>query len=84
MLNLLPYVFLSGRGFKLLKSGVSIINSTNPIILTKNITLTVINCCAPPPLILTAHCAGALASIAACTTVPNPVTIGTALHLINF
>jgi len=42
------YLFPGGRALKLIKNGVIITNSSNVLILTKNITLTVINCCALP------------------------------------
>lgn len=49
MLNLLAksivYMFPGGWAFKLIKSGVNITNLTNLLILTKNITLTVIDYC---------------------------------------
>ena len=76
------YIFPGGRALKLVKSGVSITNSTNPLTLTKNITLTILDCCAPPPLRLAAHCIGAGAVIAASVVSPNPVTIGSAFHLV--
>ena len=53
MLNLITagaaYLFPCGRALKLIKNGVNITNSTNPLILTKNITLMVVDCCTPPP-----------------------------------
>mgnify|MGYP000211904672 FL=1 len=48
-----------------------------------NITLTVLDCCAPPPARLAAHCLGAGAVIAASIVSPNPVTVGTAIHLVT-
>lgn len=52
MLNLITagatYLFPGGRALKLVKNGINISNSTNPLILTKNITLTVVDCCTPP------------------------------------
>lgn len=77
------YLFPGGRALKLVKNGVNITNSTNPLILTKNITLTVIDCCTPPPVRLIAHCVGACAVIAASVGSPNPVTIGSAIHLVT-
>ncbi|WP_297691732.1 hypothetical protein [uncultured Eudoraea sp.] len=77
------YIFPGGRALKLIKNGVNVTNSTNPLVLTKNITLTIIDCCAPPPLRLAAHCIGATAVIAASVASPNPVTIGSAVHLIS-
>lgn len=50
------YLFPGGRALKLLKNGVNITNSTNPLTLTKTINLTVLNCCVPTPLKLAAHC----------------------------
>ena len=51
-----PYLFPCGRTLKLVKDGVNITNSTNPVILAKNINLTVLDCCAPPPVRLAFHC----------------------------
>lgn len=77
------YLFPGGRTLKLVKNGVNVTNSTNPLILTKNITLTVIDCCAPPPVRLAFHCAGIVATIGASIAAPNPVTIGSAIHLVT-
>ena len=49
------FLFPAGRALKLVKNGVNLTNSMNPLILTKNITLTVLDCCAPPPVRLAAH-----------------------------
>lgn len=76
-----PYMFPCGRALKLIKNGVKITNSTNPLTLTKNVTLTVLDCCAPPPVRLAAHCIGFGATIVASVASPNPVTIGSAIHL---
>lgn len=54
--DLLTFMFLGGRALKLVKNGVNITNSTNPLQITKTITLTVVDCCAPPPVRLAAHC----------------------------
>lgn len=77
------YLFPGGRALKLFKNGVNLTNSTNPLMVTKNITLSVLDCCAPPPVRLVAHCVGAVAVIAASMASPNPVTIGSAIHLIS-
>lgn len=77
------YLFPGGRALKLIKNGVNITNSSNVLILTKNITLTVIDCCTPPPVQLAAHCIGAGAVVVASVASPNPVTIGSAIHLIT-
>ena len=79
----LTYIFPGGRALKLIKQGVNITNSSNPFILTKNITLTVIDCCTPAPVRLVAHCIGAGATIVASVTSPNPVTIGSVIHLVT-
>ncbi len=79
----LTYLFPGGRTLKLIKSGVNITNSSNPLLLAKNVTLTVVDCCAPPPLRLAAHCVAASATIAASIASPNPVTIGSAVHLVT-
>jgi hypothetical protein len=88
MLNLitecLPYAFPGGHTLKLVKNGINITNSTNPLSVATNVTLTVVDCCAPPPLRLIAYCIGASALIEASVASPNPVTIGSAIHLIKF
>ena len=81
--DFLIFMFPGGRALKLVKNGVNISNSTNLLQITKNITLTVLDCCAPPPVRLAAHCIGARALIAASITSPNPVTIGSSIHLIS-
>ena len=47
MLNLITtgvtYLFPGGRALKLVKNGINVTNSTNPLILTKNITLMVVD-----------------------------------------
>ena len=67
------YVFLGGRALKLVKDGINVTNSTNPLILTKNITFIVVDCCTPPPVRLAAHCIAAAAGslIAASVVSPN-------------
>ena len=63
--NYLSYIFPSLRLVKIVKNGINITNSTNPLQVSMNITLTVLDCCAPPPARLAAHCLGAGAVIAA-------------------
>ena len=76
-------MFPGGRALKLVKTGVHISNSTNPLVLTKNITLTVIDCCSPPLLRLVAPCISVGAVIAASCISPNPITIGSSIHLVT-
>ena len=77
------YLFPGGRALKLVNNGVNITNSTNPLILSKNITLTVVDCCASPPYRLIFHCLSAGALIGASIVAPNPVTIGSGIHVIT-
>jgi hypothetical protein len=77
------YFFPSVQSLKLLTNGANITNSTNLLVVTKNITLTVVDCCAPPPIRLAFHCAGAAITIGASIAVPNPVTIGSTIHLLS-
>jgi hypothetical protein len=44
----LTYLFSGSRVLKLVKNGVNITNSTNTLQVSTNITLTVLDCCAPP------------------------------------
>ncbi len=87
MLDLLTtgitYLFPNGRALKLVKNDVNITNSTNPLILAKNTTLTVLDCCAFPPVRLAAHCIAAESVIAASVVTSNPVTIGSAVRFVT-
>ena len=87
MLNLIAagatYLFPGGWALKLVKDGINVTNSTNRLLLTKNITLVVIDCCAPPPVRLAAHCVAARSLIAASVVSPNPVTIGSTIHVVT-
>ena len=77
------YLFPGGRALKLIKDAVTITNSTDPLVLTKNVTLAVVDCCTPPPVRLAAHCIAAGSLIAASVVSPNPLTIGSALHAVT-
>ena len=87
MLNLIAlsatYLFTGNRALILVKNGTNVINSTNPLILTKNITFIVVDCCTPPPVRLAAHCVAAGSLIAASVVSPNPVTVGSAVHVVT-
>ena len=47
--KVLPHTFPVGRLAKLVKCGFKVTNSTNVVSVVGNITLTVIDCCTPPP-----------------------------------
>lgn len=49
------YMFPGSRALNLIKKGLRIINSSNLLILTKNIILTVIDCCTPLPIRLAVY-----------------------------
>jgi hypothetical protein len=80
---IVPYFFPGGRAVKWFKTGLEITNSTNPLVVTKNITLMVLECCAPPLIRLLGHCIAAVGTIGASITCPNPFTIESALHFIS-
>ena len=48
--NVGPNLFPLGRIVKVVRSGYKVTNSTNPLMIGANITLTVLECCAPPPV----------------------------------
>ena len=87
MLNLLAagitYIFPSARVVKLFTDGINFTNSTNPVILAKNITLVVVDCCTPPPVKLAAHCVAAGSLMVASVANPNPLTIGSFFHVVS-
>jgi hypothetical protein len=45
-----PSFFPLGRIVKVVRYGSKVTNSTNPISIVGNLTLTVIECCSPPPV----------------------------------
>lgn len=59
------YILPNGCALKLIQNSINVNNSTNPLILSKNITLAVTDCCAPPPVRLTTHYVSAGALIVA-------------------
>ena len=83
ILKSLNYIFPLGRFVKLTSDGINITNSTNPVTLGKNITLTIIDCCAPPPIRLAAHCIAGGFTIAGAFMLPNPLTVGSAIHIVT-
>jgi len=78
-----PLFLCWSRAVKWIKGGVNVTNPSNPLILTKNITLAVVDCCSPPAVRLAAHCIGVGAIVAAAVASPNPVTWGSAIHLLG-
>jgi Na+-translocating ferredoxin:NAD+ oxidoreductase RnfE subunit len=80
---MLDLMFPLLRIAKLAKSGFAITSSTNPVILAKNVTLTVIDCCAPPPVRLAAHCVAAASLVVTSFMAPNAFTVGAAAHMIS-
>jgi hypothetical protein len=81
--SLLEYMFPYGRAMKLIRSGVNITNSTNPLGLAKNITFTIVDCCAPPTVKLAVHCVAAVGLVGVSIASPSPVTVGSLLHVLN-
>ena len=73
-------IFPGGRTLKLVKSGVNITNSTNAIGVAKNITLTVIDCCAPPVVKLPVRCLVLGGTLLLPT---NPITAGFTIEMIR-
>lgn len=73
-------LFPIGRAIKLVKYGSKAVNSTNPITIAANVTLTIVECCAPPPIRLAATCLAFAASAASSAVAPNPISVGATLH----
>jgi hypothetical protein len=82
MLSFVDYFFPGFRLIKVLRQGARITNSSNPVMFISNVTLTVIECCSPPPVRLAAHCIAAASSIAASIASPNPISVGCAAHFV--
>ena len=77
------YLFPAGRSIKLARDAMKVTNSTNPLLLSKNVTLMVVDCCCPPPVKLAAHCLSVGALIGCSIISPNPITVGSAIHSIT-
>ena len=83
MLKLISYVFPGVWTATLYKKALNVTSLTNPITLSKNVTLVVIDCCASPPLRLTAHYLSAALLLAASCVMPNSITFGSFIHVIT-
>ena len=83
MLNLINYIFLAGRILRLTKDAANMTSSANPLVLIKNVTLVAIDCCLPLQIKLTIHCIAAASLLEASVVSPNPVTVGSAIHIIS-
>lgn len=68
---------------KLIKLVPNFTESTNSVLLTINSTLTVINCCAPYPIKLTAYCVGIVRLIDASIAFFNLIIIGLRVDFIT-
>lgn len=75
------YMFPGGRILKVVNMTRTATESSNPLVIAGNLTLTVVDCCCPPSIKLAAHCVAATSLIAASVVSPTPVTVGAALHL---
>jgi hypothetical protein len=75
--------FPGARTLRLLKEVVDTTNSTSPIKIATNVTLVVADCCMPPPARLAVRCTAAGSLIWLSFTAPNPITIGSALHMVT-
>ena len=83
--SVVSILFPTARGFKLFKFVSIALESTDPVVVIKNVTLTVVTCCTaiPATVAIAANCIGAGSVLVASATTPNPITIGAFLHLIN-
>ena len=67
----------------MVRDGVSITKSANSVILTKDLTLSVINTITMSPVCLVAHCIGSVAIIGTAVLRPGLLTVGLAVHAIT-
>ena len=86
MLNLIAagatYLFPGGRALKLVKGGINVTNSSNPLVLAKNITMIVVDCCSSPLLQLGIHCIAVELLVDVSVINPNPLTIGSGIQIV--
>ena len=82
MNNLLPWGFPVGRIAKLAIAGANVTNSSNPVLVAKNVSLAVVNCCAPPKVRVAAKCLALTSLIASTPVSPSTATLGAIIHII--
>jgi hypothetical protein len=75
--------FPCGRIIKVLRSGYKVTNATNPFTVGANITLPVVDCCAPPPLKLAVSCTTFFVLLASTLMAPTPVGVGATVHYLG-
>lgn len=75
-----PKIFPIGRIMKVVQCGFKAANTTNPLISAVNVTLTVVECCSPPPVRLAVVCIAAGASAISTVVSPNPYSLGATAH----
>ena len=76
-------VFPAIRTTQLFYKTGRIMNSTNPVSLATNITLTVVECCSPPLLRLTSQCLSIVTLVGASWAFSNPTTIDWTVSLLR-
>jgi len=81
--NVGPNLFPLGRVVKVVRSGYKVTNSANPLMIGANITLTVLECCAPPPVRLAVACVTFGAALTSTLIAPNPVSLGAVVHFMG-
>ena len=78
-----PNIFPLGRAVKVIRTGYNVTNSTNPLTIGANITLIVLECCAPPPVRLAVTCVAFAAVLTSAVMAPNPVSVGATAHFMG-
>lgn len=76
------YLFPAGRTVKLVMDSINLTNSSNPLVLAKNITMIVVDCCSSPLLQLGIHCIAVELLVDVSVINPNPLTIGSGIHIV--
>ena len=75
------HAFPVGRILKLTQAGIRVTNSTSPLGIAKNVSLTIIDCCCPAPVRLAAHCVGLAGLGISFAVAPSPVLGGSFLAM---
>ena len=79
----ISYLFPAGRTVKLVMDSINLTNSSNPLVLAKNVTMIVVDCCSSSPLQLGIHCIAVGSLVDASVINPNPLTIGSGIHIVS-
>lgn len=78
------YLFPAGRLVKLSKTVIKNSESSDPIVMAKNLTMTVLDCCSSNSgLKIAIKCTSGITLFSTLIVSPNPITFGACLNMLS-